>query len=255
MKILLLQTDIKWADPAANRAHVGGIVDRSPGADLIVLPEMFTTGFATSPKGIAEKAEGVALEWMQHTATEANAAIAGSVAVESSGKYYNRFYFVEPGGKYAIYNKRHLFTYSGENREYTAGDERVVVDYMGFRILLQICYDLRFPVFSRNRGDYDLALYVANWPMPRVGAWETLLRARAIENQCYVAGVNRVGSDPACNYSGSTALIDFLGKPLAEAAPDVEAAVFCEIDLKSLKTFRDNFPALRDADNFELIDE
>lgn len=252
MRLLLLQADIKWQSPDRNRDNAGKLIGDTPDADLIILPEMFTTGFCTSPEGAAEPAGTETLDWMRATAHKTCAAVAGSVAVEDGGRYYNRFYFVKPDGSYAAYDKRHLFSFAGEHNEYTPGRERVIVEHAGFRILLQVCYDLRFPVFSRNRGDYDMALYVASWPMPRIGAWNTLLRARAIENQCYVAGVNRVGKDPLCEYVGGTALIDFLGNDVAAAKPGLETAVRGEADIEALEAFRLKFPALDDADSFEM---
>ena len=180
------------------------------------------------------------------------AAIAGSIATEEEGVFYNRFYFVTPEGDYAQYDKHHLFTYGGEHKRYQAGQERVVVEYMGVRILLAICYDLRFPVWSRNRKDYDMAIYVASWPTPRVEAWKALLHARAIENQCYVVGVNRVGKDPYCQYSGHSAIIDPYGKTLAECNEDKECLLTAQIDMEVLKAFREKFPVLEDADDFVL---
>jgi predicted amidohydrolase len=250
MDILLIQMDIEWQSPDSNRKRIKQIVDLSREADIIVLPEMFTTGFCISPRNIAEKADTDTLVWMQNMAGERNSAIAGSIAVEDKGRYYNRFYFVKPDGSYSTYNKRHLFSFAGEDKEYTAGDERVIVEYGGCRILLQVCYDIRFPVFSRNKGDYDMIIYVANWPVARIGAWNALLPARAIENLCYVAGVNRTGSDPAAKYSGGTTLIDFRGQPIISAAPDMEEAVFGTVNMQSLNNFRNKFPALNDADKF-----
>jgi predicted amidohydrolase len=252
MDILLLQTDIEWQSPENNRKHIKNIIDSSPYADIIILPEMFTTGFCMSPADVAEKADTVTLAWMQNLAGAKKSAIAGSIAVEEDGKYYNRFYFVKPAGDYVTYNKRHLFSFAGEDREYTAGNERVIVEYGGFRILLQICYDIRFPVFSRNKGDYDMIIYVANWPMSRIGAWTALLPARAIENQCYVAGINRAGSDPATKYGGKTALIDFLGKQEITAESDREEAVLGRVNIQTLNNFRKKFPAFADADKFTV---
>jgi predicted amidohydrolase len=252
MNILLLQTDIAWQQPEKNRARARQIIDASPAADVIVLPEMFTTGFCTQPKDVAEKANTETLAWMQHVAKEKNAALAGSLATEENGRYYNRFYFVKPDGSFAAYNKRHLFSYAGEHKEYTGGSERVIVEHCGVRMLLQVCYDLRFPVFARNRGDYDMILYVACWPTSRIEAWNTLLRARAIENQCYVAGVNRTGSEPAGEYSGGTALINYLGKTVATAESDKEQALLGSVDLQAQRDFRKKFPALDDADNFTI---
>lgn len=222
------------------------------GSDLYVLPEMFSTGFCTQPEGMAEPADSDTLHWMCGYAEGHDCAVAGSVAVTEGGEYYNRFYFVFPDGTYRSYDKKHLFTYGGEHNRFTAGSERVVVEYRGVRILLQICYDLRFPVWSRNRGDYDLALYVASWPTPRVEAWLALLRARAIENQCYVAGVNRVGTDPACEYPGGTLLIDPYGKTVAACECGKAEAVTAETDMDGLAAFRRKFPVLTDADEFIL---
>lgn len=252
MKTIIFQTDICWADPEANRMHVGGMMDACPGADLYVLPEMFSTGFCTQPEGVAETGCET-LEWMKRRAAEHDCAVAGSVATEEDGKYYNRFYFVTPDGQTRWYDKKHLFTYGGEHRHYTAGTERVVVSFRGVRFLLQVCYDLRFPVWSRNRKDYDAILYVASWPTPRVEAWKALLRARAIENQCYVIAVNRVGKDPYCGYSGGSAVIDPYGHTLAACEDGKEMCAVAEIDMAGLEAFRKKFPVLDDADGFSLI--
>jgi predicted amidohydrolase len=191
---------------------------------------------------------------MRETAARRNAAVAGSVAVVENGaggeSYFNRFFFVRPDGSYTTYDKRHLFSFGGEHHRYTAGDGRVIVEWRGWRILLQICYDLRFPVFARNRGDYDMMLYVASWPTVRIHPWNTLLRARAIENVSYAAGVNRTGDDPFASYTGGTAFIDFRGETVGAAAPGAEEVVFCEADLEALRAFRAKFPALLDADDF-----
>ena len=252
MKILMLQTDIVWESPEQNRDHITEMIYAAESADLIVLPEMFTTGFTMSPSALGEKDGTITLEWMLALARERMAAVAGSIAAEDEGKYYNRFYFVRPDATYEVYDKRHLFAYAGEDREYTAGTGRVVAEYKGVRILLQVCYDLRFPVFSRNRGDFDMILYVANWPSSRIGVWDTLLRARAIENACYVAGVNRVGSDPGGVYDGHTVLVDFKGNPVATAGTSVEETVAGYIDMGMLSAFRAKFPVLNDADGFAL---
>lgn len=207
MNITILQTDILWAQPEANRQRISQLIEHLGPTDLIVLPEMFSTGFATQPEGIAE-ADGGSLRWMAAMAASTQAALAGSIAIREGERYYNRFYFVKPDGELAFYDKRHLFTYGGEDKAFTPGRDRVVVEWRGVRILLQVCYDLRFPVFSRNHDDYDLVLYVANWPEGRRQAWDLLLRARAIENQCYVVGVNRVGKAQV-NYNGGSAIVDF----------------------------------------------
>lgn len=248
MKITILQRDIEWANPALNVQRAEEAIDRNAGADLYLLPEMFSTGFCTQPEGIAELSDSDTLKWMKRKAAEIDAAIAGSVAVEQEGRYYNRFYFVKPDGTVTYYDKKHLFTYGGEHLRFTAGEERVVVEWRGVRILLEICYDLRFPIWARNKGDYDMILYVASWPTPRVAAWSALLVARAIENQCYVAGVNRVGTDPACEYCGGSVIIDPYGKTIAACADNTECEATAEVNMEVLEAFREKFPVLKDAD-------
>lgn len=252
MKVIILQTDIYWANPKANRKHIEEMMSVCGSGDLYVFPEMFSTGFCTQPVGIAEPLGSETLQWMKRIASERECAIAGSVATEENSKFFNRFYFVTPTGEVYSYDKKHLFTYGGEDKYYTPGNERVVVTYRGVRFLLQICYDLRFPVWSRNRGDYDAILYVASWPTPRVEAWKTLLRARAIENQCYVIAVNRVGKDPACVYSGGSALIDPCGCTLAACEDEKEGHAEAVIDMDALNAFRNKFPVLDDADSFTI---
>lgn len=251
MKILLLQTEIAWNDRETNFRTASGLIAASPKADLVLLPEMFTTGYATSPEGIAEN-DGRSLEWMRSAAAQSGAAVAGSVAMCGSDGFRNRFYFVRPDGSYDFYDKRHLFSFAGEDREYTPGNRRVVVEWKGFRILLQVCYDLRFPVFARNRGDYDMIIYAANWPTVRIDVWNSLLKARAIENLCYVAGVNRVGKDPHVDYPGGTRVFDYMGGTVAAAQTQAHEAVFAGIDMEPLAAFRKKFPALADADGFTL---
>lgn len=253
MKVLLCQCDIEWGNVMQNLYSIEQLIDEEKReVDLVILPEMFSTGFCTEPEGVAENGESDSLEWMRKIANSKNVAVVGSVATVEGGNYYNRLYFVYPEGNYIKYDKRHLFTYGGEHLHYTPGGERVVAEYRGWRILLQICYDLRFPVFARNRGDYDLAVYIASWPSSRLYAWNTLLRARAIENIAYVAGVNRVGTDPKCSYSGGTLLADFMGGVLGEASPEKINTLYVELDMNALKEFRSKFPALNDRDNFVL---
>ncbi len=254
MTITLIQTDITWGNPKANCRHIALLMRKMPGADVYVLPEMFSTGFAMEPEGIAETlVEGTChtLEWMKGMAVELDAAVTGSLAVKDGEHYYNRFCFVRPDGECTFYDKYHLFTLGGEHRHYTAGTERVVTEFRGVRFLLQICYDLRFPVFSRNNTaePYDAILFVANWPTPRVGAWLALLKARAIENQCYVCAVNRVGTDPATKYQGGTLIIDPYGNEIAQHPMGEEGGVSAKISLESLVAFRKKFPVLEDADN------
>lgn len=266
MKIALVQMSSPWADTATGCRLAEKLILSSPGADLYVLPEMFATGFVMNPTPVAEPASGgPTLAAMQKWASRTGAAVAGTLAVTEGGRFYNRFCFVEPDGTTAFCDKRHLFAYGGENRCYTPGTRRVTVLYKGFRIRLFTCYDLRFPVWSRN-GDgtgceacgepgtpYDMALYAACWPASRAAVWQTLLRARAIENQCYVVGVNRSGSDPVCAYDGLSAVIDPKGRTLVQAPSGAENTVMtATADLPSLQAFREKFPVLRDADAFTL---
>ena len=250
MRVSILQRDIIWADPASNIRTADEAIDRQRGADLYVLPEMFSTGFAMQPDGLAEPNDGETLHWMKCKATRCDAAIAGSVAVNDDGRFYNRFYFVQPNGCVDIYDKRHLFTYSGEDKCFTRGNERVIVAFRGIRFLLEVCYDLRFPVWSRNQKDYDCILYVANWPTSRIAAWRTLLRARAIENQCFVVGVNRVGRDPQCEYCGASVILDPYGNTLAACEANRECEATAQLDMTALVKFRQEFPVLNDADAF-----
>ena len=255
MRIALYQMDCRWEDAASNRAGAEKWI-ASQRADLFVLPEMFTTGFTMAPDRVAESGDGETAGWLCDMARHSGAAVAGSVAVRcdgGTGDYRNRFFFARPDGALLFYDKRHLFRMGGEGEHYRPGGERVVVEYRGWRILLQVCYDLRFPVWSRNRNDYDMILYVASWPASRAHAWRTLLAARAIENQCYVAGVNRVGRDPSAVYSGDSAIFDFKGEPVAAADPYREQSVVADLNLETLRTFREKFPAFLDADRFEFV--
>lgn len=248
MRVSIIQQDIVWEDVAENLRKADAAIDSDPGADLYVLPEMFSTGFCTHPAGVAGQNGGQTLEWMKEKAAQTDSAIAGSVAVVEDGRYFNRFYFVTPDGSVAWYDKKHLFTYGGEHERFTPGDRRVVVEFCGVRIMLLVCYDLRFPIWSRNHGDYDMILYVASWPTPRVQAWKSLLVARAIENQCYVAGVNRVGTDPSNGYSGGSMVIDPYGKIVASCEDGKECSASAEIDIPALEAFRKKFPVLNDSD-------
>lgn len=198
LRAALLQMDIEWGKPAANRAVAGRLVRALHDTDIAFLPEMFTTGFMAADTALAEPMEGPSVEWMRCTAAETGIALAGSLIIgDGRERPYNRFVFAFPDGRIDWYDKRHLFSFSGEDTLYAPGCARVVLEYKGFRILPMVCYDLRFPVWSRARSDYDVAVYAASWPQARIGAWDALLRARAIENQCYVLGINRVGSDPS----------------------------------------------------------
>lgn len=248
MKIALIQAGIDWSDTRKNGERMMKAVGENPGADLYILPEMFSTGF----NGICEKEPSASLGLMKSLAEEYGCAVAGSIALElSDGTKVNRFYFVTPG-RVEYYDKRHLFSYGGEHLNFTGGKERKVVTWKGVRFLLTVCYDLRFPVWSRNRGDYDVMLCVASWPVSRRYAWDCLLKARAIENQCFVAAVNRVGSDPSCVYNGGSVLLDPWGGEIVHCPDDCESVVCGDIDIESLTEFRRNFPALNDADEFVI---
>lgn len=250
LRIAVLQTNIVWCAPEINRQHIERLLHDSPHADLYLLPEMFDTGFCMNPQAIAQGAPET-LVWMQHIAAAKGCALAGSIAIRERDSYYNRFYFVEPQ-KVTYYDKHHLFGYGGEKKHYQQGQSRIIAPFRGVRFLLQVCYDLRFPVFARNKGDYDAILYVANWPEPRITVWDTLLRARAIENQCYVAGANRVGKDPSCSYPGNSLIINPYGQAEAEAAIGQECIISAEIDMPRLEAFRKKFPVGDDRDAFSL---
>lgn len=248
MHITLLQTDIEWKKPSANIAHVERMLGQMGTTDLLVLPEMWTSGFTTDCECVRGKE---ALSWMKHFAKEKQTAICGSVAVEENGKYYNRCYFVKPNGEVVAYDKHHLFGYGGEKRYYQQGDTLVTTSFQGVRIRLLICYDLRFPVWARWQSDYDVLIVVANWPASRQRVWEILLKARAIENQCYVVGCNRVGSDPNCDYMGNSCVIDPRGNAIATAG-ETETLLEADIDMTMLATFRKKFNVLDDRDSFIL---
>lgn len=240
--------DIAWGDIDANCLTASRLIDSAPKSELYVLPEMFSTGFATKPEGVADDCLRT-LAWMKQKAAETGAAVCGSVATKcDDGNYRNRFYFVKPDGETSHYDKHHLFTYGNEHHQYTAGDERVVVEWHGVRFLLQICYDLRFPCFARNRGDYDCAIYVASWPTSRIEPWRALLKARAIENQCYVLAVDRIGTDPACEYCGGTEAVDAYGRVVAACPDNEEGTITVDLDMEALAAFRKKFPVLGDAD-------
>lgn len=248
MKIGIMQRDIIWASPQENLRRTTDAISRMEPCDLLVLPEMFATGFGASPQQVAEPAEdGQVLRWMKQVAREHDCAIAGSVAVKVNAAFRNRLYFVMPDGTVAHYDKHHLFAYGGED-VFEAGQERTVVEWRGVRFMLLVCYDLRFPVWNRNREDYDCALYVANWPSARMGAWTALLHARAIENQCFVVGVNRVGSDPNCDYTGDSAVIDAYGRDIATCPSGTECSATADLDMDRLLAFRKKFPVLKDRD-------
>ncbi|MDH3440850.1 MAG: amidohydrolase [Gammaproteobacteria bacterium] len=253
LSVTVVQSELAWHDAAANRDAFSKIIDDIDGpTDLIVLPEMFTTGFSMDAPNLAEPVDGESVDWMQAMAAQANAAICGSLIIKDNGYYFNRFLCVNANGIMASYDKRHLFRLADEQSHYSHGNERVVFELKGFRICPMVCYDLRFPVWSRNRAEYDLLVYVANWPNRRQVAWDTLLRARAIENLSYVVGVNRIGNDGnELPYSGGSAIIDYVGQDIVNLG-DTAGTATSELDLAQLEKFRDRFAFHLDADDFEL---
>ncbi|QBA65183.1 amidohydrolase [Muriicola soli] len=252
LKIALVQSSIFWHQPEENRTHFTEIIrNLTRAADLVILPEMFSTGFTMTPSEIDQKEGNKTLEWMKSLALETKMAITGSIAFFEGGSYTNRLFFVKPNGSFEYYDKRHTFTLAGEQLSYSAGKKRVIIDYGGFRICPMICYDLRFPVWSRNTEAYDLLLFVANWPQPRVSAWDALLRARAIENMAYCIGVNRIGNDPnGHNYNGHSACYDALGEQLVFS--EKEEVLFVEISKTHLTEAREKLRFLDDRDSFIL---
>ncbi|SOD96674.1 amidohydrolase [Spirosoma fluviale] len=267
MNITLLQTNLYWQDPVANRAMLEERIFNLPEpTDLIVLPEMFTTGFTMDARAVAEPMNLTTFRWMKQMAAQTGAVVTGSYVVKENGRFFNRLVWMQPDGQFDTYDKRHLFRMAGEEGVYTAGTRRIVKEWKGWRICPLICYDLRFPVWSRNIPppvptgfnpstdfDYDLLLYVANWPAARRNPWNTLLQARAIENLSYVIGVNRVGQDGNGHpYSGDSAVIDFKGEPLFRET-DTETVHQQTLSLDELRAFRAKFPANLDADTFTLL--
>ena len=253
MKIALIQTSLIWENPNENRRLIQYKINAiSQYVDLMVLPEMFTSGFTMNPKNVAETMQGETILWLQDLAKAKNCAITGSLVIEENGKYFNRLVFVFPNGEIQYYDKRHLFTLAGEDKVYTAGTEKLIVEYKGFKICPLICYDLRFPVFSRNVEDYDLLIYVANWPKPRVNAWDILLKARAVENMSYVVGVNRVESDNNNHqYVGHSQAIDFLGNCMIEPY-ETEDIFIVELNKEKILETRSKLAFLNDKDDFEI---
>lgn len=254
LKIALLQADLVWQNATQNRKQFSKKINAiREHVDLIVLPEMFTTGFSMQPQKIAENMQGETVKWMQQLASEKEAAIVGSIIIFEDKKYYNRFLFVHPSGEINQYDKRHLFTLAREDDAYTSGNKKLIVNYNGWKICPLICYDLRFPVWARNTEDYDALLYVANWPKPRIAAWDTLLKARSIENMCYSIGVNRVGIDAnKLEYSGHSVAYDCLGKKLTHIKTNQEDMAIVTLSKKHIKDVRAKLNFLNDKDSFKI---
>ncbi|MCL1633823.1 amidohydrolase [Luteimonas sp. SX5] len=261
LRISLVQGATRWHDPAGNRDYYADLIAPLHGTtDLVLLPETFTSGFSNEAIDQAETMDGPTVAWIKAQAKKLDAAVTGSVQLRTDEGVFNRLLWATPDGDLKHYDKRHLFRYAKEHERYAGGRERLTVEWKGWRICPLVCYDLRFPVFSRNRYDverkggldYDLLLYVANWPSARAYPWKTLLRARAIENLCYVAGLNRVGTDGnGLHYAGDSAVIDFLGHPVSECT-DEEVVVTTTLLASELAAHRERFPAMLDADAFTL---
>lgn len=253
MKIAIIQTDLIWENPKANRVQFEQKINTiSQAVDLIVLPEMFSTGFTMFPKALAETMNGETVKWMQEVARAKQSAICGSIIIEENTNHYNRFVFVYPNGEIKTYDKRHLFSLAGEHELYTQGTEKVIIEYKDWKICPQICYDLRFPVFSRNVEEYDLLIYVANWPKPRIMAWDALLKARAIENISFVIGVNRIGLDGNKHeYVGHSVVHDELGSSKVEANEN-DDVFFATLDKVQLLQTREKLNFLNDRDDFSI---
>lgn len=252
LKIALVQTSLLWEDPEGNRARLTTkIKSISSDVDLIILPEMFTTGFTMTPQNLSTTAGLETLEWLQEMAKATDSSLVGSIPFFENNNYTNRLFFVSPDGKTHQYDKKHTFTLAGEDRVYESGNKRLVVDYKGFKICPLICYDLRFPVWARYDEDYDVLLYVANWPKPRINAWDALLKARAIENMAYCIGVNRVGTDESGHeYSGHSAVYDALGAQIAYS--EKEEVMYATLSKEHVESTRNKLKFLEDKDSFTL---
>jgi predicted amidohydrolase len=260
IKISLVQAQLAWADKDTNLSYFSRELDQLKGkTDLVLLPEMFATGFITDPSKISEKMDGKVLEWMKQTSATLDSVVAGSVVVEVGSTYFNRLIWMRPDGTYDFYDKRHLFRMGEEHTRFTAGNKPVIVDIKGWKVMLQICYDLRFPVWSKNRYinekyEYDILVYLANWPAARKNAWQTLLPARAIENQSYCIGVNRVGDDGNGNaHDGGSVIIDFKGNLITGCADKESEIITHKIEYEPLKHFREQFKVALDWDAFTII--
>ena len=252
MNIAIVQAPLIWEDVVGNLMAFDGRVLRVDKADVIVLPEMFASGFTMTGKEAVARRYADVCQRMRVWAANKQALVMGSTVFRAGKHYYNRLLAVFPSGEILTYDKRHCFTMGGEASHFVAGRQRLVFDYKGARFAPFVCYDLRFPVWCRNTVGYDIAVYVANWPQARRNVWQTLLKARAIENQCYVVGVNRVGDDPACSYSGDSVVLDAYGHTLAACTPGKECVAYAYIDMNELAKFRHKFPVLADGDDFAL---
>ncbi|WP_420603776.1 amidohydrolase [Flagellimonas sp.] len=253
LKLALIQSHLIWEDPKANRTLFEEKIRAiSRDVDLIILPEMFSTGFTMNPENVEAEEGEKTVEWMKHVAKQQGTAVIGSIVFSEDKTNYNRLFFVDPNGNLKTYDKKHTFTLAGEDKVYKAGTSKLVFEYLGFKICPLICYDLRFPVWARNVEDYDVLIYVANWPKPRIEAWDTLLKARAIENMAYCVGVNRIGLDGlGYEYSGHSAVYDTLGNQIAYS--EKEETLFATLDKKHIDETRAKLKFLEDRDEFNLV--
>ena len=253
LRVSLVQTKLIWEDPLANLSNLATLIEPLQNkTDIVILPEMFTTGFSMRSKELAEPMDGPTIHWLRKQAEKLNAVVCGSFIAEERAQYYNRLVWMRPDGQMFTYDKRHLFTLAGEHEYFTPGKERLLVEWKGWTVCPLICYDLRFPVWSRNTGKYDLLIYIANWPSKRRHAWSTLLRARAIENQCYTIGVNRIGKDGNdLPYAGDSSCIDFAGEILSHFT-HIEQVSTLELIHDEQEAFRARFQFLKDADRFSI---
>jgi omega-amidase len=254
LKIMAIQADLAWENPQQNRVFFEEKIKAlDADVDLIVLPEMFTTGFTMHPEKVAENMDGLSVSWMQKIAQEKQTALCGSLVISENGAFYNRLVFVHPTGALETYNKRHSFTLVGEDKVYTAGAEKINIAYKGWKICPLICYDLRFPVWARNTDNYDLLIFMANWPIARIKAWDTLLKARAIENMSYVIGINRTGTDANnYSYSGNSLVIDYLGEELSSLQKNEIGIVGATLKKDKQDRVRKKLGFLNDMDSFNI---
>ena len=254
LKIAIIQSDLIWEEPEKNRSNFTKKINQLKGIkDIIVLPEMFTSGFTMQPERVYESMNGNTITWMKHIAEVHKVAICGSLVIKENSNFFNRFVFVTSSGHVEYYDKRHTFSLAGEHKSYTSGNNRVIINYKGWKIMPQICYDLRFPVWSRNVYGYDLLIYVANWPTPRINAWDALLKARAIENMSYCIGVNRIGLDNNKHkYPGHSAIYNGLGDQITQNISNLEHTEIVVLEKPHLEAIRHRFKFLNDQDDFIL---
>ncbi len=254
LTISFIQADLAWENRDINLKKFEYFFEKNSNTDIMILPEMFNTGFSMNVEKTAEPFDGYTVEWMKKQATKYNFVLTGSITVVENSKYYNRFIVAYPDGKTVYYDKRHLFRMGQENNKFSAGSKNILFEIKGWKIRPLVCYDLRFPVWSRNYDNYDMLIYVANWPKPRRKVWETLLKARAIENQCYVVGVNRTGIDGNdLQYSGDSVIVDFKGNIITSLHENLENIVTFSVSLNELKQFKEKFPVHLDADDFTIM--